>query len=190
MKNCTIRWHSRAGQGAITASEAIAKILAEKFHTQSFSKFGAEKRGAPVEVFTRISTEKIEKNFPPKNPDFIILFDATLINPAELSPEEICRGTTRDSTLISNSVAEKSPINFPGKVFHCGADAIARENIGREIPNVPIVGAFLAISKIFPTEKFAEKLEKILTKNFPQKIVAGNLTAFFAGGNQFFPVKK
>jgi hypothetical protein len=48
----------------------------------------------------------------------------------------------------------------------------------------------LQISKIFPAEKFAENLEKILVKIFPPKIVAGNLTAFFAGGNQFFPVKK
>ena len=146
MKKVKIRWHSRAGQGAITASNALAQTLDEKFFTQSFADFGAEKRGAAIEVFTRISTQKIDAIHKIEKPDFIILFDESLQNPHELSRDEILRGANENTILIVNSSQKKTSFtNFAGKIFHCAADEISQKNISKKIPNVPLVAAFLQI---------------------------------------------
>ena len=52
-----IRWHGRAGQGVVTAAVTLADVISteEDLYVQAFPEFGAEKRGAPILAFNRIS---------------------------------------------------------------------------------------------------------------------------------------
>jgi len=51
-----IRIHGRGGQGGVTAAELIARAAyKEGKWVQAFPYFGAERRGAPVKAFARIS---------------------------------------------------------------------------------------------------------------------------------------
>ena len=57
-----IIFHGRGGQGGVTASQILAEtaIYSGNYHDcSSFPSFGAERRGAPVEAYCRLSQEKI-----------------------------------------------------------------------------------------------------------------------------------
>ncbi|MBS7618914.1 2-oxoacid:acceptor oxidoreductase family protein, partial [Candidatus Bathyarchaeota archaeon] len=57
----TFFWLGRAGQGVITAGHILsAAAIKEGKHVQAFPQFGAERLGAPVRGYTRISDEPIE----------------------------------------------------------------------------------------------------------------------------------
>jgi len=62
------------------------------------------------------------------------------------------------------------------KLYVVDAIKISQEEIGRAIPNTPMLGAFIKISNIIPFEDFLVSIEDILSK-FPQKIIEGNLRA-------------
>jgi len=179
----SIRWHSRAGQGAITAANFLAEACAKlNFFTQSFPAFGAEKRGAPVIVFNRIS--KIKNNDPAfiQNPDIVILLDQTLVG-EELSQAEILNGLPNDGKFIINTDGKKIDEfskKFSGKIIIIDATKIALETIGRNIPNVAMVGC---ITKILGIDKILVKkfLTQTLQKTFGEKLVEKNLLGFERG---------
>src|SRR5665811_1878005 len=81
-----IRIHGRGGQGSVTAAEMLSVAAFEdgKF-SQAFPAFGVERRGAPVQAFTRISNKKIRLRSQIYEPDYVIVQDATLISAVDLS---------------------------------------------------------------------------------------------------------
>ena len=59
------RWHARAGQGAVTASKALADVAAaEGRYVQAFAEYGAEKRGAPVVASTASARSRYASTAP------------------------------------------------------------------------------------------------------------------------------
>jgi len=55
-----IRFHGRGGQGTVVASILLAKaFFSAGYYVQTFPVFGVERRGAPVEAYLRLDTEKI-----------------------------------------------------------------------------------------------------------------------------------
>ena len=81
MPNLTeIRWHARAGQGAVTAYRLVAETaMDDGQYCQSMPEFGAERQGAPLRAFTRISSDPIEIHNNILNPDIVIVLDETLL---------------------------------------------------------------------------------------------------------------
>lgn len=187
MKKVEIRWHSRAGQGAITASEALIQSIGTERHTQSFPEFGAEKRGAPVVVFTRISDDPLEAFYKVIKPNYVILFDMTLLNKGELLLEDVIEGLDESGTLIINA-KEDFDLDFKGNVYRIDATGISMQEIGKNIPNVPMVAALLAISGIREKDQFAEYLKKAL-KSLPENVLEGNLRAFDRAYNEIFKIR-
>jgi len=75
-----IRFHGRGGQGAVTAANLlVASALIEGIYGQAFPFFGAERRGAPVLAFARISDKPIRIHSEIKEPDVVVVFDPSLI---------------------------------------------------------------------------------------------------------------
>jgi len=65
-----IRWHGRGGQGAVTASEVIASAsILEGKYALAFPEFGAERRGAPVRAYTRVTDTPLIPRTPVERPD-------------------------------------------------------------------------------------------------------------------------
>ena len=55
-----IRWHSRAGQGAVTGAKGLGSIVAESGkQVQAFAFYGSAKRGASMTAYNRIDDEVI-----------------------------------------------------------------------------------------------------------------------------------
>ena len=65
------------------------------------------------------------------------------------------------------------------KIFTVDASKIAKETIGRDIPNTPMLGAMAAATGLLNYERLLIDLEQKLSKKFASKkeIVAGNLNA-------------
>ena len=64
-----IRWHARAGQGAVTAAKVVAETaLSADQYMQAMPEYGPERMGAPIKAFTRISDEPIEIHNNIENP--------------------------------------------------------------------------------------------------------------------------
>ena len=70
-----VRWHGRARQGVVTAAVTLADVLCkeEGINVQAFPEFGAEKRGAPILAFNRISQKPIRLRSQVYEPDYVYL---------------------------------------------------------------------------------------------------------------------
>jgi pyruvate ferredoxin oxidoreductase gamma subunit len=64
-----------------------------------------------------------------------------------------------------------------GKVFTVDASHIAIEEMGRDITNTPMLGAFARATGIFDIEDLAEQLRAWFGKKIPEKVVEANVRA-------------
>jgi pyruvate ferredoxin oxidoreductase gamma subunit len=172
-----IRWHGRAGQGVVTAAATLADVLSseKELHVQAFPEFGAEKRGAPVLAFNRISKKPIRSHSQVYYPDIIIVTDPSL-----LGMVDITSGAKDDAFFIMNTTFDTSLIrkrlSLKGKkIYSLDAYTIASDELGRAIPNVPMVAALVKITELIDLKKFKEKIKISLAKKLRPEIVEMNL---------------
>lgn len=172
-----IRWHGRAGQGIVTAAVTLADVLAseEGKYVQAFPEFGAEKRGAPILAFNRISQKPIRTHSQVYEPDIVVVTDPSL-----LGLIDITEGAKDDAVFILNTAFDisllRKKIGFGSRnVYALDAYTIAREEIGRPIPNVPMVAALVKITGLLDPQRFMEKLRASLSKKLRKEVVEGNL---------------
>jgi pyruvate ferredoxin oxidoreductase gamma subunit len=83
----------------------------------------------------------------------------------------------------------KALLEFPGKVFTVDASKISLEAIGRDIPNTPLIGALIKVSKILVLDEVLSDLKHKLEVKFRNRpeIVEGNLKAI---SNAYSEVKE
>lgn len=137
-----IRIHGRGGLGAYTASQIIshAALYDNKF-AQSFPEFGAERRGAPIKAYARVSSKEIDLRSNIADADVIIVIHPKLIPLSSW-------GFREDSTFIASTnefpVDLRKKYEVPTNVELWSVDGmkIAMEEIGAPIPNVTMLGAF------------------------------------------------
>ncbi len=173
-----IRWHSRAGQGAVTGAKGLADVVSTTGkHVQAFAFYGSAKRGAAMTAYNRVDDEPILNHEKYMNPDYVFVIDPALVYTTDVTindkPETVYIITTHMSTeeLIA------SQPKLEGKTVHTvDCIGIAQETIGRAIPNTPMLGAFMKVSGMYDIEFFKESMKRILAK-LPQKIVDANMLA-------------
>src|SRR5450756_2422891 len=94
-----IRWHARAGQGAVTAAKLVAETaLVLDQYIQAMPEYGPERMGAPIQAFTRISADPIEIHNNIEFPDVVVVLDETL-----LPIVDVKRGLKDDGVIIVNT---------------------------------------------------------------------------------------
>lgn len=82
-----LRFHGRGGQGAKVASRVLGTAaFLDGYNAQDFPLYGAEKRGAPITAFTRISRENIMERGVISEPDIVIVMDETLLSDPQAMP--------------------------------------------------------------------------------------------------------
>ena len=139
-----IRIHGRGGQGAVLAARMLASaFVIEGKSVASFPMYGFERRGAPVVAFTRVDDKPIQEKTQIYNPDCLIVID-----PGLLTLPTLFTGLKPEGVFILNSkskVKEQPNENLKiGGIIN--ATQIAVEEIGRDIPNTCLLGAFAAAS--------------------------------------------
>ena len=170
-----IRWHARAGQGAVTAAKVLAEAtMAEGGYVQAFPEYGPERMGAPLRAYNRISDAPLTMHCQVTNPNVVIVVDSSLMDALDVT-----EGTPEDAVFLVNTthtpeqVAKK--INRPvNKVFTVDATQISIDCLGRPIPNTPLLGALARVTGLVKLETVLKDMKKTLGKKFPEKIVKGN----------------
>ena len=175
-----IRWHSRAGQGAVTGAKGLGSVVAETGkQVQAFAFYGSAKRGASMTAYNRIDDKQILNHEKYMKPDYVFVIDPGLAFTDDITQHG--KDTTKyiiTSHLSKLDLIELIPAlqGIEDRIFVVDCLKIAQETIGRPIPNTPVLGAFMKVSKMFEIEDFKESMKSVLAK-LPQKIVDANMLA-------------
>jgi pyruvate ferredoxin oxidoreductase gamma subunit len=154
-----VRIHGRGGQGVVTAAELLSvAAFTEGRHAQAFPTFGSERTGAPVTAFCRIDDVPIRVREPISEPDALIVQDPTLLDQVDLFS-----GLRPDGYLLINSVRSFDDLGlgefverFPTERRRTvPATEIAREHLGRPLPNAALLGGFAAVTGVVSLDSVA-----------------------------------
>jgi pyruvate ferredoxin oxidoreductase gamma subunit len=96
-----IRFHGRGGHGVKTAARIVGTAaFLSGYQAQDAPIYGAERRGAAVAAFVRVSDEPILERGPIAVPNLIVLADETLLKDASSG---VLRGQESASAIFVNA---------------------------------------------------------------------------------------
>jgi pyruvate ferredoxin oxidoreductase gamma subunit len=172
-----VRIHGRGGQGVVTAAELLAQAaFAEGRHAQAFPTFGSERTGAPVTSFCRIDDRVIRAREPIASPDAVVVQDPTLLHQVD-----VFGGLVEGGYVLINTTRSFEELGlgdlvdrFPREhLLAVPATELAREHLGRPLPNVPLLGAFAALTGVITLPSVAEAIRG----RFGGSVGEGNVAA-------------
>lgn len=173
-----IRWHGRGGQGAKTAAFLLAEALIEQGkHGQGFPDYGPERMGAPIRAYNRISDSPVKVHCDVQNPGIVVVLDPTLIGSGDITSGLLSDGVVLVNSPLSPEELRKQ-LDLDGrKVYTVDATGIALDEIGRPIPNSPMIGALLKVTEIADIDSMAKIVGKKFEGKFSREIIDGNIRA-------------
>ncbi|MBN2603753.1 MAG: 2-oxoacid:acceptor oxidoreductase family protein [Candidatus Thermoplasmatota archaeon] len=139
-----IVFHGRGGQGSVTAANLLvsAALADGNKGVQAFPVFGAERRGAPVRAFARISENEINLRSEIYYPDIVIVQDESIIGLVDIT-----KGLKENGRILINTTKKPSDFDFSDKYGVATVDATGiaiKHDIlvgGIPVVNTPILGA-------------------------------------------------
>ena len=171
-----ISMHCRGGQTCITASQLLAEMAFEEGFKDMIAIpiIGAERRGAPIQAFTKISKSSSIKTYDSVvNPDYILMFDTSLLEIPRIR-ETIKTGVN----LIINSPnpieVEELPEDIRIFIVDATGICIKRDFMHASGPilNIPMLGAFGKITGYYDLEI----MKKVIKKEFGEKKLEKNMS--------------
>jgi pyruvate ferredoxin oxidoreductase gamma subunit len=159
-----VRIHGRGGQGVVTAAELLSvAAFDEGRYAQAFPTFGSERTGAPVVSFCRIDDKPIRVREPIAAPDVLIVQDPTLLHQVDLFA-----GLGRDGYLLVNTERAFDELGLgdfvrdfrPERLATVPATELAREHLGRPLPNAALLGGFAALTGAVALESIATAIRE------------------------------
>ena len=171
-----ISMHCRGGQTCITASQLLAEMAFEEGFkdTIAIPIIGAERRGAPIQAFSKISKNKAIKTYDSVvNPNYILMFDTSLLDIPKIKAS-IKEGVN----LIVNSADPIDASDFPDnvKIFIVDATGICIQrnfmHASGPILNIPMLGAFGKITGYYNLDT----MEKVIKKEFGENRLEKNMS--------------
>jgi len=159
-----VRIHGRGGQGVVTAAEllSVAAFRAGRY-AQAFPSFGSERTGAPVVSFCRIADIPIRSHEPIAAPDALIVQDVSL-----LGQVDVLGGLVPGGYLLLNTMRTPQELGLgnavemlpPGHVVTVHATELAMEHVGKPVSNVPLLGAFAALTGLITLDAVVAAIEE------------------------------
>ena len=152
-----IRIHGRGGQGGVTAAELLARAaFKEGKWVQAIPFFGAERRGAPVKAFARLSDEPILIRSQVYSPDYVMVLDAGLLDLVDVT-----EGLKKDGIVIINTRKKPEEIDIKqARLATVDATGIAIELellvAGQPVLNTTMLGAFAKATEEVKLESILE----------------------------------
>jgi 2-oxoacid:acceptor oxidoreductase gamma subunit (pyruvate/2-ketoisovalerate family) len=163
-----IRWHGRGGQGGVTSAELLAKAAyIDGFKgVQAFPYFGAERRGAPVRAFTRISDREINVRSQIYEPDIVAVLDSSIVDLIDVS-----EGLKEKGKVIVNSPKKPQELKIPlGHVYTYDGTSIALKYgllvAGLPVVNTTMLGAFAKATGLVKLDT----VQDVIREKWPGKI--------------------
>lgn len=195
--------HGRGGQGAVMAAQALASAAVyEGKYATAFPHFGAERRGAPVRGFARISDTPIHRKSQVYNPDYVIVLDPRLAGlvdiargmephiPEEISPShileghmakmrDVCEGLGEEGTIVLNTSHNPEDVELSIKVRTGVVDAtsIALRILGHPVTNSSMLGAFSKVTDEVSLEAIEHGITDIFGSRLGEDLAERNIKA-------------
>jgi pyruvate ferredoxin oxidoreductase gamma subunit len=182
-----IRWHSRAGQGAVTGAKGLGDVVSTTGkQVQAYALYGSAKRGAAMRAYNRIDENPIITHETYMEPDYVLVIDPGLAYTDNITENE--KPTTKyiiTTHLSKDELIAQIPElqDKKDRVFVVDAIKISLDTIGRSMPNTPILGALMKVSNMFELDFFLDSMKRVLSK-FPQKIIDANMEAITRAYNE------
>lgn len=161
----------------VTASDLVAyAAFTDGHHAQAFPSFGSERTGAPVVSYCRIADRPIRTREPVLTPDLVIVQDPTL-----LPIMDVFAGLVPDGYALVNSskslhelgVDDVVAAHEPGHIIAIPATEIAKEHVGRPLPNAVMLGGAAALTGLVRLES----VEEAIRGKFHGRIGEANVAA-------------
>jgi pyruvate ferredoxin oxidoreductase gamma subunit len=172
-----VRFHGRGGQGVVTTAELLSvAAFVEGRYAQAFPSFGAERTGAPVEAYCRIAERPIRLREPVRQPDAVVVQDATL-----RLHLDIIAGLAPGGYLLINSLRDWDGLGLDmlgdridrERTVIVPASELAVEHLGRPMPGAALLGGLAALTG----QVGLEALTVAIRRRFPARVAIGNVDA-------------
>jgi len=173
-----VRIHGRGGQGVVTAAELLAvAAFAEDRYAQAFPSFGSERTGAPVAAFCRIDDRPIRTHEPIATPDAVVVAD-----PSVLHQVDVLHGLRPDGYLLVNTGRSAAELAISGAVTArlclVPATDLAREHVGKPLPNAALLGAFAALTGLVRLDSVEAAIRQRFSRPVAERNIAAARAAF------------
>jgi pyruvate ferredoxin oxidoreductase gamma subunit len=177
-----IRIHGRGGQGVVTAAELLSvAAFDEGRHAQAFPSFGSERTGAPVVSFCRIDERPIRTREPIAEPDALIIVDPTLLHQVD-----VFGGLKKDGFVLINTSRSFAELRLEELLARCSperlktvpATELAREHLGRPLPNAALLGGFAALTGVVSIDSVAVAIRERFAGEVGERNAAAATAAF------------
>ena len=164
-----IRIHGRGGQGNVVAAYVLAGAAFNAGqYCQAFPAFGAERRGAPVVAFVRIHDSPIKRRSQVRTPDYLIIQDEHLLHDPTLTAGlKPGGGCLVNSNLTSDALSDQ----YGMPMVALPAAQMSMATLGRAVPNVPLLAAFLTLTQLVPHDA----LKTALAERFKGPVLEKNI---------------
>jgi len=172
-----VRIHGRGGQGVVTAAELLSLAAFDQgLHAQALPSFGSERTGAPVVAFCRIDEHPIRAHDPVEAPDVVVIQDPTLLRGGA-----VLDGLADDGLVVVNSARQPDELTSAGlrlrghqRAVCLPASDLARERLGRPLPNTALIGAVVALTRVVELPALHTAIRQRFSGATPE-VVAANL---------------
>ncbi|MEM3401488.1 MAG: 2-oxoacid:acceptor oxidoreductase family protein [Nitrososphaerota archaeon] len=157
------RFHGRGGQGIKTAGRILSKAaFFEGLFSQDFAIYGAERRGAPITAFVRLSDAPILERGHIFNPSYVLVTAPSLLFDPTVKPLE---GMADGSVLFVNSSKEVQIVQ-PKKVHTIYRDIteLALKHIGRDILSAAMGAVACKLSGLISLQSLVDSVEEELAE--------------------------
>lgn len=159
-----IRWHGRGGQGAFTAARLLGAAYSshENKYALAFPSFGPERRGAPIQAFTKLDTKPVVNRSAVEKADYIIFLDDTLFGEgvlAELKPG--------GKVLLNTKRSFHNPY-----ILTIDGDGIAAEILKQPITNTIMLGAFAVVFEGIDIDDIKKAIRLFMPEKLHEKNIA------------------
>ncbi len=158
----SIRFHGRGGQGMKTASRIVGTAsFLDGYVAQDCPVYGAERRGAPIQAYTRVSEGPILKRGIIVHPDIAIIADETLLDDRVAN---VFQGIDPDTIFMVNTHYPASHVRetygISGKIVTLDITDIVLTTVGK-----PVLSSTAAASAAKLTRMISmQSLEVAVTK--------------------------
>ena len=174
-----IRFIGRGGQGVISAAQLLAEAgVQEGRYVQAFPDFGAERAGAPISAYVRLSGSEIEIHSLIHSPGVVVVVDGSLSRTGGIATSLSPGGTllcNDDGPLPDLRALHGLPEG--ARLFSLSASEISLRVLGKDIPNTPILGALIRVTGAVDQGS----LQSVLARRFKGDLLEKNAAALKLG---------
>jgi pyruvate ferredoxin oxidoreductase gamma subunit len=153
-----LRFHGRGGEGVKLASRIVSRAaFLHGFTVQDSPLYGAERRGAPVVAFVRLSDEPIHERGYIERPDVVVVMDDSLLAHPEAA---VLDGVSEPSVVLANTSepaeALQTRYGLTAHMVTLDISSVALEILGHHLLSAPVAGFTVKATGVASWEEVAK----------------------------------